>query len=254
MMADYSKSFNLRTRRTIRRYCPDKPVTEAMLRDILEDAIMAPTTGNMQLYSIIVTRDEEAKKRLAPAHFNQPQVEGSQVVLTVCADTNRFVSWCEARGAEPGFDNAQMLTCAILDAAIVAQQIVTAAEMRGLGTCYLGTTTYNAPQIAEALNLPKRVLPLITITLGWPDDGAPYVGRLPLEAVVCKEQYEPNTPERINQMYAEKEARPDSRQFMAENGLPSLAHVFAQVRYPKDSNDHFSQVLVDFLKSQLFIP
>lgn len=216
---------------------------------------MAPTTGNMQLYSIISTRDAAAKKRLAPFHFNQPQLEGAPVVLTVCADTNRFVNWCEARGAKAGFDNLQMLTCAILDAAIVAQQIVTAAESRGLGTCYLGTTTYNAPQIAEALKLPERVLPLITITLGWPhpDDHEEYAGRLPLEGVVCEEVYTPNTPEHINAMYAEKEAREDSRKFVTENSLPTLAHVFAQVRYPKASNEHFSEVLLNFLKQQQFI-
>ena len=58
-------------RRTIRRYS-DREVSEEMLDDIIEKASHAPTTGNMQLYSVIVTRDPEAIKELAPAHFNPP--------------------------------------------------------------------------------------------------------------------------------------------------------------------------------------
>ncbi len=98
----------------------------------------------MQLYSVIVTRDEDAKKRLAPAHFNQPSATGADVVLTFCADFNRFEKWCEARNAQPGYDNFQSLMWAVIDTTIFAQQFCTIAEMNGLGTCYLGTTTYNA--------------------------------------------------------------------------------------------------------------
>ena len=60
---------------------------------------------NMQLYSVIVTRDKQMKERLAPAHFNQPMVTGAPVVLTFCADFNRFSKWCRERKAVPGYDN-----------------------------------------------------------------------------------------------------------------------------------------------------
>ena len=87
-------------RRTVRRYS-EREVTDELLNRMLEEAAHAPTTGNMQLYSVIVTRGEEAKQALAPAHFNQPQVMGCDVVLTFCADFNRFSRWCENRDAEP---------------------------------------------------------------------------------------------------------------------------------------------------------
>ena len=93
-------------RRTVRSYS-DKPISEETLKSIIEQAMRAPTTGNMQLYSVVVTRDEEMKKRLAPTHFNQPTVMGCQVMLTICADFNRFVRWCEVSNATPGYDNFQ---------------------------------------------------------------------------------------------------------------------------------------------------
>ena len=83
-----------------------------MLAEMLEAASHAPTTGNMQLYSVIATRNPEKKKALAPCHFNQPSVMAADVVLTFCADFNRFVKWCECREAKPGYDNFQSLMTA----------------------------------------------------------------------------------------------------------------------------------------------
>ena len=155
-------------RRTIRKYS-DKKIPAELLRTMLESAMRAPTTGNMQLYSAVVTTDEEVKHRLSPCHFNQPQVMSAAAVITFCADYNRFIKWCEASEAVPGYNNFQSFMTATLDAAIFAQQFNTIAELNGLGCCYLGTTTYNAEEIAAVLNLPEMVVPIITITVGYPD-------------------------------------------------------------------------------------
>lgn len=236
-------------RRTIRNYT-DRPIADSLLKEIIAEACQAPTTGNMQLYSVVVTRSPEMKAKLAPTHFNQPQVEGCQAVLTVCADFNRFVKWCEARDAKPGYDNLQSLLTAILDAAIFTQELSTAIERRGLGCCYLGTTTYNAPQIAEILGLPKRVVPLCALTVGYPADSGADVGRLPVEAVMHEEKYRDYSEADIDALYAEKEARADSKRFVEENGKATLAQVFTDVRYAKEANEAFSKVLADFLRDQ----
>lgn len=236
------------SRRTIRAYT-DRPVTDETLREIISEAAYAPTTGNMQLYSVVVTRDPEMKRKLSPAHFGQPQLEGCQVALTVCADFNRFVRWCEHRGATPGYDNLQSFVTALLDATIFAQQICTVAEMRGLGSCYLGTTLYNAPDIARILHLPARVVPVVTLTLGYPADNGTEVGRLPIDAIIHNEVYKDYTDEDIDRLFAEKEDREDSRRFVEENGKRSLAHVFTDVRYTKEANEHFSDVLRDYLNN-----
>lgn len=233
-------------RRTIRQYTSQN-VSDEMLNQLLLEASHAPTTGNMQLYSVIVTRSEEMKKQLAPCHFNQPQATGCSVLLTFCADFNRFTKWCEQRGANPGYDNLQSLVTAAIDTVAFAQQFVTAAEMKGLGCCYLGTTTYNAPDIAKILGLPTRVVPLVTISVGYPADNGREDGRLPLQAIMHSERYHDYSPTDIDKLYAEKEAREDSKQYVAENGKQTLAQVFTDVRYTREANEHFSEVLKNYL-------
>lgn len=238
-------------RRTIRRYA-DREITDNELAEMLEAASHAPTTGNMQLYSVIVTRSEEGKKALAPTHFNQPQATGCNVLLTFCADFNRFVKWCEASDAKPGYDNFQSFMTAVIDTAIFAQQFCTIAEMNGIGCCYLGTTTYTAPEIAKILELPSRVVPLITLSVGYPEGDAPLSDRIPASAIIHSERYNDYSAERIKEIYAEKEAREDSRQFIAENGKQTLAQVFTDVRYTRENNELFSRLYLDFIVKQGF--
>lgn len=236
-------------RATVRRYT-DEPISDNELMKMLEAAVHAPTNGGMQLYNIVVTRSKEGKEALAPAHFNQPCLMQAQAVLTFCADLNRVTRWAEERGAQPGFDNLQSFISAMLDASIVAQQFVTIAELSGLGTCYLGTTAWNADQIIGTLNLPRLVVPVITVTVGVPQEKTYAQPRLPMEAVVSRESYRSAD---IDRAYGELEGSDDSLRYMAENGKPTLAHVFTDVRYPRSANEHFSQLLLKVLKDQGFM-
>jgi nitroreductase len=238
-----------KTRATVRNYS-EKEVSDKMIKEMVEAASHAPTTGNMQLYSVIVTRDEEMKNALAPAHFNQGAIKNCSVALTFCADFNRFVKWCEQRDAVPGYDNFQSFVTALIDTTIFAQQFVTIAEMHGLGCCYLGTTTYNAPDIARILELKPRVVPVTTITIGWPATQAEVSDRLPVESILHLEKYHDYSEADINKAYAEKEQREDSERFIAENGKQTLAQVFTDVRYTRENNEYFSRVYKDFIQSQ----
>ena len=116
----------LRDRRTIRKYS-SRDISDKELEDILNAGCRASTTGNMQVYSIIVTRSEAMKKALAPMHFNQKMVTEAPVVLTFCADFNRFSKWCRLRNAEPGYDNFLSFMTAAIDALLVAQTVCVAA-------------------------------------------------------------------------------------------------------------------------------
>jgi nitroreductase len=235
--------------RTIRKYS-DKDIPEDILNQILEAAIRASNTGNMQVYSIIVTRDNEMKEKLSPTHFNQPMVKQAPVMLTFCADFNRFNKWCRQRNAEPGYDNFLSFLTAAIDAIIAAQNACLEAEAHGLGICYLGTAIYNGDKIADILELPKGVVPITVVTIGYPDENPPLTDRLPAEAVVHYEKYNDFTDEDIDRIYKEKEARADSKQFVKENEKETLAQVFTDVRYTKANNEHFSNVLFELLKKQ----
>lgn len=238
------------TRRTIRKYDPERPVSAGLIDKMLEDAARAANTGNMQTYSVIVTTDPEEIARLAPSHFNQPAITGAKAVLTFCIDFNRFNHWCHLNNTDPGLDNLQGFTWGVIDTSLFAQQFVTIAEMNGLGTCYLGTTTYNAEPIAEALGLPAEVVPVITVTVGCPAESPELQERLPLGAIVHHGKYKRPTDDELREIYAEKEALESSRQFVKENNKENLAQVFAEVRYPRQANEQFSRVYKEFLKNQ----
>jgi nitroreductase len=242
----------LLNRRTIRKYSPE-PIDETLLEDLLEMGCRASTTGNMQVYSIIITRDDEKKRELAPLHFNQKMVTDAPVVLTFCADFNRFNKWCLLRKADPGYDNFLSFFTASIDALIATQTFCIAAEAKGLGICYLGTTTYMAHKIIDVLKLPKGVVPVTTITLGWPVEKPEQVERLPLEAVIHFETYREYSDERIEILYKDKEERSDSRQFTMENNKETLAQVFTDVRYKKADNVYFSNMLLQVLRDQGFM-
>lgn len=232
-------------RRTVRTFTAEVPSRE-LINTILKDAMRAPNTGNMQLYSAIVTRSDDGLAALRPAHFNQP-ASMAPVLITVCADVNRFERWCEVSDAKPEFRNLQGLTAAVIDASIFAQQIITIAEINGLGACWLGTTTYNAPEIAEILDLPAGVVPVGCIALGYPEDTPAQCERLPLEAVVYDEKYPDFTDAEIKELYRAKDDFPGNAPFIAENGKKTLAQVFTDVRYPASNSGPFSSKFHNYL-------
>jgi nitroreductase len=238
--------------RSIRKYKPD-PIPVDLLNRILEAGTRASTTGNMQVYSMIVTTDSSLKKELAPSHFNQAMVTEAPVLITFCADFNRFNLWCRLRGAEPGYDNFLSFFTAAIDALLVAQNVSVAAEDAGLGICYLGTTTYMAAEIIRILELPGGVVPVTSITLGYPDESPGLTERLPEEAVIHWEKYRDYSEEAIHKHYQNKELITTNQDFVKENKQPSLAHVYTNVRYKREDNILFSKTLLKVLEDQGFM-
>ena len=244
----------MKERRTIRQYS-EKEIPDSLLNELLEIAARASNTSNMQLYSVIVTRDKAQKAKMASAHFNQPMVTTAPVVLTFCADANRFVKWASFRQAEAGFNNFQTFIAAVIDSMLFAQTFCVAAEEKGLGICYLGTATYNAAPLIEALSLPRLVVPVTAITVGYPAEPLPeQCERLPLEAIVHREYYVDYTETAINALYKEKEALEANRRFVEENGKETLAQVFTDVRYTRRNNEFFSDEFLKALERQGFAP
>ena len=242
----------INSRRTIRKYSR-KDVSEGLLKTLLEQAEHTPTMGNLQLYSVVITRKEEGKRRLAPAHFNQPMVEGAPVVLTFCADFRRTTLWAENRKATPGYDNFLSFLNAATDALLYCQTFCNLAEEEGLGTCFLGTTLYNSGDIVEALQLPRLVMPVATITLGWPDEHPARPDRLPIDGIIHDETYDDYTLARINAFYTFKEQLEENRHFVEINHKETLAQVFTDLRYTKHDNESMSAGLLEVLKQEGFL-
>ena len=211
---------NIKERRTIRKYT-QQPIQDELLNRLLEDAARTQTMGNLQLYSVVVTKSSEMKKRLAPAHFNQPMITEAPVVLTVCADFRRTTNWCEFRNAVPGYNNL--------------------------------LSFMNAAKIIEILDLPRLVFPVATLTVGWPDENPNLTDRLPMGSFVHNETYHSYTEQSINDFYANKESLEENKHFVEINNKETLAQVFTDIRYTKKDNEHMSQGFLNALLHQDFI-
>lgn len=240
------------TRRTIRKYKTDD-VPERLLNRLLAEASRTQTMGNMQLYSVVVTRSKEGKAKLAPAHFNQPMVTEAPVVLTICADFNRASTWCRQRQAEPGYDNLLSFLNAATDALLYTQTLCNLAEEAGLGLCFLGTTVYMPQMIIDALKLPTLVMPVATLTVGWPDENPPMTDRIPAASFIHDEAYHDYTADDIDRCYREKEALEENKEFVRINNKQTLAQIFTDIRYTKKDNEAMSVGLTEALKRQKFL-
>lgn len=245
-------NYDITKRRTIRRYA-DKPVSDELLNDLMQKAARTQTMGNLQLYSVVVTRDEEMKRRLAPAHFNQPMVTQAPVVLTICADFRRTTRWCEERMADPGYDNFLSFINAATDALLYTQTLSLLMEAEGLGLCYLGTTVYMPQTIIDVLKLPRLVMPVATLTVGWPDEQPALTDRLDNAAIVHQEEYHDYDRASIDALYANKEALEENQEFVRQNGKQTLAQVFTDCRYTRRDNVALSETLIKALRQQGFM-
>ncbi len=242
----------IQNHRSVRQFEPGRTIPDPLMAELLAAAARASTVGNMQLYSIVVTQaGGPVFAELGPCHFGQPAAVTAGALVTFCADVHRFSLWCGQRGAEPGYDNLQWFVNAAIDALLASQNFSLEAEANGLGICYLGTTTYNAADIVRILHLPKGVVPVTTVAVGYPAEPLPpLTDRLPLEAVVHRETYRDYTPERIDEVWAAREASEETQQLLKENGLPNLARIFTERRYAKADNLRFSKAYLDVLREQ----
>lgn len=242
----------INTRRSIRRY-QDKDVDNTLLTRLIKEAERTQTMGNLQLYSVVVTRSKELKTKLAPAHFNQPMVTGAPVVLTFCADYRRTTLWAEQRQATPGYDNPLSFVNAMTDALLFCQTFCNLAEEEGLGCCFLGTTVYQPQSIIDTLQLPKLVFPVATITLGWPDENPPLSDRLPVSTIIHEETFHDYSAADIDKAYAYKEQLDENKEFVKINNKQTLAQVFTDCRYTKADCEAMSETLLEALRKQKFL-
>lgn len=168
-MADNTSFYELTGNRvTCRDYLSD-PVPEEVLSRILNAVCTAPNAGNFQNISVIAVDDSEKKHALAQMSRGQKYIEKAPISFIFCVDHNRIKRIAEAEYApvakEVLFEDLLM---GFIDATIAAQTMVLAAESEGLRSCYNGNVLQSSDVLSEMLNLPKRVVPVIMLTIGYP--------------------------------------------------------------------------------------
>jgi len=254
----------LQRHRSIRRYKPD-PIDPGMLDRVLQDAFAgASSSGNLNMVSVLRTRDVERRKRLCELHFGQPMVEQAPLVLTFCADTYRTREWLTRRGARLNFDNLIAWHVAAFDAIIVAQTTALALEAEGLGICYMGTTLHSMREIADFLDLPHTCLPATSLVVGWPDEAPTQRDRLPMSAWCHDETYRRPDGERIDDVYSDREISgwtryralgPEFAARMDALGITSLAQFYtSDLKYAPARFREDSEKLRALLEERGFLP
>jgi len=146
----------------------EKPIPAEAKEAILRAAVMAPTAGNQQLYTILDITDQKIKDQLAESCDHQPFIASAPMVLIFCADCRKWYEAFKAAGCEPRKPGVGDLLLAVSDANIAAQNAVVAAESLGIGSCYIGDVMENAEIHQKMLNLPRYVFPAAMLVFGYP--------------------------------------------------------------------------------------
>ena len=215
--------------RSVRQFTPEA-IDSDTLKEILECGLRASNTGNMQLYSVITTTQEPLRSELCKLHFGQCAT--APLWLTVCTDVARYHQYCRVNQCDEPYGNLLWFVSALVDASLCAQNICVAAESKGLGFCYLGTVNYNTRQIAELLQCPKGVVPVIAIAMGHPAEEPRMSERLGQDAVVHSETYHVPTDDELVASHKVRDEHPFNRQMVRENGTRNYCEIFTTKRYP----------------------
>lgn len=175
--------------RSCRRYA-DKPVDDETFQILLAAALSAPSKSDLQQATIIDLREPQlrtAVQALVPA---MPWIAQAPLLLVFCGDNRRIRRVSELRGKPFPNDTLDMFMNAAVDAALVMQAAIVAAEALGLGTCPLSLLRNEVEQLGSLLCLPAGVFPVAGLCLGYPSEPARLSMRLPPSVTVHRDRYD----------------------------------------------------------------
>jgi nitroreductase len=254
----------MQAHRSIRQFDSTRTVDDAFIDSLLEQALHGTSSsGNLNMVSVVKTRDAERKQRLFALHFEQPMVLQAPLVLTFCADSFRTRQWLAQRGARLGFADFISWHVAAFDAILLSQTTALALESHGLGICYMGTTLHAMQAIADFLEMPDNCLPVTSMVVGWPAETPAQRDRLPPGAWIHSERYQRPTPADIDARFAERERRgrerylsmgPEMAALWQENGITSLAQYYtSKIKYDPDRFALDAAALESLLRQRGFL-
>ena len=191
----------LRSHRSIRRFT-DEPITDEQRAAIVASAQAASSSSFLQCTSIIRITDKALREQLVPLTGGQQHVAQAAEFWVFCADFNRHLQICP----EAQLGLAEQLLLGVVDTAMLAQNAFTAAESLGLGGVYIGGIRNGIEAVTELLALPKHVLPLFGLCLGWPDEDHGIKPRMPAAMLMHENSYQP-VDENVLAQYDEEMAQ-----------------------------------------------
>jgi FMN reductase [NAD(P)H] len=176
-------------RRTHRRYA-DRPVAEPLLRLLLGVAFSASSKSDFQQTSVIRVEEPARRDRLAALVPDMPWIGNAPVFLVFCGDARRLQRLGELRGHTADNGGLEGFFNAAIDAALVLQTFILAAETAGLGCCPISVIRNHSYAVAEILDLPDKVFPVAGLCVGYPAAAGHLSMRLPLDVTLHADRYE----------------------------------------------------------------
>lgn len=232
---------SLKSRKSVRAF-EDRQIPEDIKQVILRCAAQAPTAGNQQLYTILDITDQARKERLAVTCDNQPFIAKAPLVLIFCADAQKWHDAYIEAGCGPRAPGAGDLMLAVCDAAIAAQNAVTAAESFGIGSCYIGDIMEHCEAHRELLGLPAYVFPALMLVFGYPTQQQ--ISREKPERFAMKHIVHENTYRRMD--------GPELREMMIQRagsrGYDEWVRAFCERKYNSDFSREMGRSVIEYLK------
>lgn len=178
----------LSNHRSIRKFT-NKPVEEALLNTIVNAARCAATSNHVQAYTIIRVKDKENRRQIARLSGPQVWVEQAPIFLVFCADLTRLKSACEIHDSSAETGGAEQFVVATVDTALVAQNLMVAAESHKIGGVFIGGIRNDPQKVCELLDIPDNAYPLFGMCLGYPDQAPDLKPRLPLDLILKEDSF-----------------------------------------------------------------
>lgn len=193
-------------RATCRSY-QDTPIPEDTLHRLLTAACSAPSAGGFENRCVIVVQDEKKRAALSRLSRGQGFIKKAPVSLVFCIDLCREQRLTGLKKAPfPRAIPVNWLLMNQTDAAIAAQSACIAAEALGLASCYNGNVIDHAAELCRLLALPKYVLPVIMLTVGYPKNAGKVSKKYPVELLAHRDTYSQPADAELLSAYHKKTA------------------------------------------------
>lgn len=199
-----NKTLQLLSRRASCRVFTAKKVPATAVKKMLEAGIQAPTGGNLQPYSVIKIEKQSAINRLAEL-CGQSFMKKAPLHFIFCVDFHRLKRWAKLESAPFSADRSlRPFWIAFQDTLLCAQNMCTAADALGLGSVYIGPIFDRIPEIRKMCRLPKGVVPVVSLVVGYPSVFPPPRKRLGAKIVVHNEIYRDINDKELLAAFSEK--------------------------------------------------
>lgn len=189
--------------RSIRQYT-GKPIDNSLLISLIQSAQGAASSSFVQAYSLVQVNSPETRAKIATLAGGQTWVESAAEFLVICADLSRIEYCCEQQGMGRLAGYAEHFLTATVDASLMAQNLMLAAESEGLGAVFIGGIRNDPSQVSELLELPDQVYPVFGLCLGWPNAEPDLKPRFPVKVILHREKYDASRCEQDVKAYDEQ--------------------------------------------------